>query len=456
MIGPTPRRSDEPILSSTVGGILHDSNPPSGANPNAFPPHTEYSLPYNSRFEYIREESGARYSWKGVEHYTRQTVQPGALAQIAGWDNYTNTSPQAAWWQFYGIWPESVWYGNRGNSIAGSGQLGQMDYPIEGLPLLYEEAGLVRSIVPTLSMKEYIDGSLRAMMPSIKGGFSAGNDAIELKDLKSLPHSYRSVKTLAEGMGLYFPPRSRWGRLPLSKLVRAAADVYLQWKFNVSPTLRDIAKGYNACKLVDKQLKKLVNDANKPIRRHYQRQITDNLGAGTTTVENSGNSENFYWCGGTRYDRITEVGLRLFNATIDYSYKLPSMTDAEMRMLALADFFGLNLNPQIIWNAIPWSFVADWTTGIGQWLDQFSVSNIRPVVFIRRYCASFNVQRTISSYLYMNFGSIHETGPVLCSQVNERAYRRVANTPDLYSSIVSSGISPDELMLSAALVATRH
>jgi hypothetical protein len=148
--------------------------------------------------------------------------------------------------------------------------------------------------------------------------------------------------------------------------------------------------------------------------------------------------------------------LRLFNATIDYSYKLPSMTDAEMRMLALADFFGLNLNPQIIWNAIPWSFVADWTTGIGQWLDQFSVSNIRPVVFIRRYCASFNVQRTISSYLYMNFGSIHETGPVLCSQVNERAYRRVANTPDLYSSIVSSGISPDELMLSAALVATRH
>jgi hypothetical protein len=329
-----------------------------------------------------------------------------------------------------------------------------MDYPIEGLPLLYEEAGLVKSILPGLSMKDYIDSSLRAMMPSIKGGLSGINDTIELKDLKSLPRTYRSVQTLAEGMGLYFPPRSRWGRLPLSKLVRAAADVYLQWKFNVSPTLRDIAKSYNACKLVDKQLKKLNDDANRPIRRHYQRQIIDNLGAGTTTVEKSGNSDNFYYCGGARYDRITEVGRRLFNATIDYSYKLPSMTPFEQRMLALADFFGLNLNPQIIWNAIPWSFVADWTVGIGQWLDQFTISNIRPVVFIRRYCASFAVDRTISLYLYPNFGSIHESGPVLCSQVHENAYRRVANVPDLYNSIVSSGISPDELMLSGALIAT--
>ncbi|DAD52016.1 TPA_asm: maturation protein, partial [ssRNA phage Gerhypos.1_30] len=455
MKGPTPRRLDEPIHTTTVSGTLHDSNPPSGASPDAFPAHTEYSLPYNSMFEYIREESGSRYQWKGVEHYARNTVQPGGTAQQAGWVDYTKSSATDAWFQFMSLFPDSTYYGTQGMSISGVGELGSMDYPVEGLPLLYEEAGLVRSILPDVPFREYVDRSMRAFTPSIKGGISAVNDTIELKDLKSLPHTFKSVQTITNSLGLYFPPRSRWGRLPIGRLVPAVGDVYLQWKFNVFPTLRDIVKTYNAAKLVGKQLAKLNADKDKPIRRRYRAPIVENMGDGTKIVEKSGNVDNFYYCGGIRYDRVTSVGLSVFNATIDYSYKLPSMTPFEQRMLALADFFGLNLNPSIIWNAIPWSFVADWTIGIGQWLDQFTVSNIRPVVFIRRYCASAHVRRVISTYMYPNYGSIHESGPVLCSQVDEQAYKRVANYPGLYSSIVSSGLSPDEIMLTGALVVTR-
>jgi len=403
----------------------------------------------------MREESGRKYSWKGVEHYTRRTNQPNTNVQQAGWNDYSKIAASDAWWEFYGLPPDSVYYGGQGNSIAGSGDLGAMDYPVSGLPLLYEEDGLVRSILPTLSMKEYVDSSLRAIIPSIHGGFSAFNDAIELKDLKSIPHTIRSITDIANLLGVTFLPRSRWGRNPLVRLIRGASDVLLQFKFNIQPTLRDISKGLISMQSVDAQLKKLNKNANKPIVRHYKQTITDNLGEGTSVYEKSGNSNNFYYCGGARYERITSVGLSLFHATMDYSYQLPSMTPLEQRALALADYFGLQLNPAIIWNAIPWSFVVDWTLGVSQWLDQFAISNIRPVVLIRRYCASLRVQRNILVYLTPNWGSIHEGGAVLCSQVFEDAYRRVSNVPDLYNSITSSGLSPSEVVLAGALRGSR-
>jgi hypothetical protein len=446
---------DIPIRATTVGGILHDGVPPSGANPNTFPAHTEYSDPYNAEFEYMREESGARYAWKGVEHYTRRCNEPLVPIKQAGWNDYSQTSSTSAWWEFYGLPPSSVWNGTQGNSISEGGQLGQMDYPVSGLPLLYEENDLVRSVLPTISMKEYTDRAMRSMMPSIKGGFSIGNDAVELKDLRSLPRSVQNAKFLAERLGLLFPPRSRWGRKSLSKLIPAVSDLYLQYKFNIRPTLTDIAKGYTAMRNVDKQLKRLINEADKPLLRHFRLGITDNLGAGETLVENSGNSNNFYYIGGTQYQRLTSVGLAMYNATMEYSYKLPSMTSQELRALALADYFGLNLDPSIIWNALPWSFVVDWTTGVSQWLSQFSINNVRPLVNIRRFCASLHVERTILSYCTPNWNSIHEGGPALCSQVWEKAFRRVAHSPDLYSSITSSGINPDEFILGAALAGTR-
>jgi hypothetical protein len=459
MNGPTPRRSDIPIRATTVGGTLNDGIPPSGADPNAFPPHTEYYKPYNSGFEYMREETGPRYSWKGVEHYARTTLQPDVPVHHAGWNDYTKSSSTDAWWSFYGLPPDSVYYGDQGNSISGVGQLGQMDYPILDLPLLYEESGLVRSVLPEVSMKGYIDAALASMMPSIRGGFSGLNDAIELKDLKSLPRTKKSVEALGERLGLFLADKSRWGRKPLYRLARdaakGAADVILQFKFNVWPTLNDLAKGQASLKRIDAQLKKLVHDADRPIHRRYIRGITENMGHGTKDVYNIMNSDNPYYCGGTHYQRLTNVGLSLFCATMDYSYKLPSMTSQELRTLALADYFGLQLNPAIIWNAIPWSFVVDWTIGVGQWLDQFSINNIRPVVFIRRFCASVHVERQIRTYLTPNWNSIHEGGSALCSEVIERAYKRVAHYPDLYSSIVSSGISPSEFILASSLAATR-
>jgi hypothetical protein len=375
--------------------------------------------------------------------------------QQAGWHDYSRTSPSDAWWEFYGVTPDSVWNGVQGNSISEGGNLGPQDWPVVGLPVFYEEAGLVTSVLPAVSMKDYIDGALRAMMPSIKGGFSVINDIIELKDIRSLPRSVRAVRDLADTLGLEFLDPKLWKKKSIGKLVRGPSDIYLQWKFNVWPMINDIAKAYKSLNSVDKQLKKLLADADKPIHRRYVKRITENLGAGTTVVENSGNSNNFYYAGGTRYERITQVGISQFSATIEYSYKLPSMTSQELRVAALADYFGLNLNPSIIWNAIPWSFVVDWTLGVSQWLNQFAIRNVRPIVYIRRFCAVAHAERSILTYLTPNWTSIHEGGPALCSQVTEKAFRRIANYPDLYSSITSSGVDPTEFTLAAALAGSR-
>jgi hypothetical protein len=152
-----------------------------------------------------------------------------------------------------------------------------------------------------------------------------------------------------------------------------------------------------------------------------------------------------------------------FHAEIEYNYNYTQYQTEHARLLGLLDYFGVNLNPQIIWNAIPWSFVVDWVFSVGRFLDRFKVSNMEPKINIRRYLWSIKRKRTVVTTRYtipieswwhppLKL-SHHRTVPA--SVVEETAYRRQVGLPGS-SLIESSGVSLKEFTLGAALVLSRR
>jgi hypothetical protein len=117
-------------------------------------------------------------------------------------------------------------------------------------------------------------------------------------------------------------------------------------------------------------------------------------------------------------------------------------------MAALLDVLGVNLNPQIIWNALPWSFVVDWVIRVNKWLDNFKVSNLEPTTYIHQYCWSSKVEREILL-------SIGFPGVLDVQRITESAYRRQVTVPDYVRIIELSGLSLKEFSLAAALGLSR-
>jgi hypothetical protein len=157
--------------------------------------------------------------------------------------------------------------------------------------------------------------------------------------------------------------------------------------------------------------------------------------------------------------RDVVYGLAAFNATMEYSYTLPSMSEDEYVFKGFLDAIGVKFTPRIIWNAIPWSFVVDWVADVGQYLDNFGTRNVEPVLNIHRYCYSAHVKRTVSTYINTQYNSpLGGAGDVPLCTVTEDAYTRKVNalvSTDMYRLVRLSGLDLNKIALGAALFGTR-
>jgi len=131
-----------------------------------------------------------------------------------------------------------------------------------------------------------------------------------------------------------------------------------------------------------------------------------------------------------------------------YSYDLPQGLTEESILRAFLDMVGINFNPAIIWNALPWTFTVDWLLGVSQWLDQFKVRLIEPRIYIRDICYSYKIARTVRCW-----SSHDEVGNIGNSVVESFYYR--SKPTGLTQTLRGSGLSFKEFSLAAALAGSR-
>jgi len=390
---------------------------------------------YHSYYEAIVTESGLG-SWHECEHYRKTTSlhRPTSVYSIgpfsgnpAKYYSYIHNLPC---WQWDGI------------SIGNSQSFGSAIYPITGLQTLVTWNQDWPTIYRPANVEQLCAQAMQALMPGIKPKLSLINSLIELKDLKTIAKTFNGAKALLKAL------INSKGSVAKSA-VAASADVYLQQEFNVKPLVRDVFNIYKALTDVREQLDKLYRNELKYITAHWQIPLSEfSNGNESKTLIPS----DYY--GGHLLSRVTTIKEARFCVTVDYAYDLRGISRERALVDGLLDYLGVNLNPAIIWNAIPWSFVIDWLLGISQWLNQMKLRNIEPYTVIYRSMYSIKVIRKIDT-----FQRVHQNGPEKCtvpvSSLEETAYCRSFFDPNVIRSLTQSDLSLNEFVLASALIASK-
>jgi hypothetical protein len=405
----------------------------------------------------LSDDSSNHRVWKPCEHYKCSAVQGSGLSQalvsvdhIDGEGFHIGELKDLAC-----LYDESV-YGTAGRF--------NTNLPAWYIPRL--DGGFVP---PPSNINESVNFAVKTMMPIIKAELSVVNTLIELKDFKTLPKTILGVKdTLSR---VFLKPR---GKGTLRSMFRTKADVYLQYKFNIATLLSDIHGIYRALARAERRINDFISRSGRIRTSHYTKFLIESADPVESDIVKqysqfygrvSGSSQeqpgNFVMPIVVTHSRFVKTEPAQFHVQVQYNYNYTAYQVEHARILALLDAFGVNLNPAIIWNAIPWSFVIDWVVGVGRYLDAQKVGNMDPKINILQCLWSFSRKRRILVQGRVTrqeraFPPYRETTTsIIRPSIEESAYRRSLFVPDL-SSITSSGLSLTEISLGAALVVSRR
>jgi hypothetical protein len=306
--------------------------------------------------------------------------------------------------------------------------------------------------------------AMKALLPGIKAELSTINSVIELKDLVTLKGTVKHVKQLLSSAAKIQSVSKLLTEAKRS--VQSLADVWLQANFGIKPLIGDLQAIYKVLHETHKKLNVLLASSGKLTKRHYK--YSWHAENATTTVLDAGVPfpyplSGYRWpltkC--TLGRRITS-DVYVYHAELELDYSFSVFQEEYALLLAYQDALGININPGVVWNAIPYSFVVDWVANIGDFLDRFSVQLMTPTINIRRFCWSIKRERSVGQSLTVEpdaHGDILswafpqkrvQNYPV--RGYRESFYKRSVSVAPSGDSLQTSGISLKELSLGLALL----
>jgi len=192
--------------------------------------------------------------------------------------------------------------------------------------------------------------SAYARMKPTQPSFSA---SVAIAELRELP---KAVWQLREG---------------LSNL-KELSNWWLALQFGWKPLLMDIFSIVDLQRKQQKIINQLLRDNGKPVRRRIV--LADNMSNPTIT---EGENWGYFYPGFTTgymksnpKFRQSEYTREIVWASARFRYWLPPGTpDVIYRQKLLRGLYGLNIAPSTVWNLMPWSWLADWFTTVGDSLE---------------------------------------------------------------------------------------
>lgn len=435
---------------------------------------------YAALTEVIDETQRPKFQFNNCYH--RATVQSvpnvGVVCQQS-----LNTTQIANYWDT-GISNADHFWSYRMSTNTSSGNAN--NFGVDGVRGLEYTDG---DPLATMNLQDLVDASYASMLPGIRPKLSIVNELYELKDFKrapkmlteigdyidNLPKVVKSITNIARNRVLYENPAKSVNRLigllpgsgrvveygskrntainhgrTLRQLTRLSSEAYLTNQFAIAPLLRSIQSLADMVSSVKRILKKIEKEENKVLRRHFVYPITGLLTSGVQTFSQV--ETNTYT---NEYKRSIALSKPpVFHATLEYSYRIKTAQKDRFKA-AILDFMGLNLNPAIVWNAIPWSFVVDWVVGVASWLNQFHIDNLNLETAIRQYCYSVQWIRSVDCSTKHSIGGPVSNPHVLNRIWTDNVYSRRVAEPNLARHLTMSGLSSQEFVYIGALYGVR-
>lgn len=430
--------------------------------------HRLYSPGVSLAFEEITPEpGGSRNVWKTFEHYKRFVSRSTALVLQYYWDPYDLSKLQAGpvddWWHAY---PDV----RNWTVVLPFGDPGKLD---QGLTPFYSKRSDGGFVPPPADLDMLRRRALDVMLPAIKAELSLVNSIIELKDFKrpmssALATYNKWIKPWYANPGGAKALKVTWERFKRTRkpvtmrgVSQLMAAGYLEYSFNLAPLVSDICSIHAALTRTRKRINDLVTRAGRAQRRHFAFNWYEGTDYTHTKYDQTYvvvEPQAHHYCAGYRAERDCWTEPASFHAEIDYNYNFSRYQLEIAQVSGLLDSLGVNLNPAIVWNAIPFSFVVDWFIGVSRWLNQFQVKNLDPLINIHQFLWSIKRSRRIIARRWITDATsplIPKGQKVPFPAVYETAYRRQVEQLSS-SSVQLSGLNAKEFSLGAAMViATR-
>lgn len=287
-----------------------------------------------------------------------------------------------------------------------------------------EPKGFGESFSPALgdAFDSFAERAYSAMRPTMTTSAGLSNFIIELREFKDLFKVFSRHKSLLTN----------------------AANANLNYQFGWRPFINDIRKMVKGIGAFESRLAKFIQSAGWQQVRRYSH-----------ALEVPSYTTDWVISGPHKTRTIVTVSEAKASCKLTYQYNLPSYSYSELRVRALLDTLGLNLNPSTIWNAIPWSWLVDWFVNAGDFVKRFDTAYIEPDLQIMACLYSIKtrgsaVQEFIPWYAQGN-------SPVTAASCEFTNYSRFFGSPKTNKEIdLNLPTSAGKVSILASLYLTRR
>nr|QDH87137.1 MAG: hypothetical protein H4Bulk462300e1158_000003 [Leviviridae sp.] len=202
-------------------------------------------------------------------------------------------------------------------------------------------------------------------------------------------------------------------------LITKLSENYLRYQYGIVPLVRDVKRTLDFQDLVMRRVKDLEKlRSPKGLRKSV---TLDNLSASVVNNNVFLHSDGIQWV-----ETLTTICQKIVRGHVRYSplADYSHLNQREMYDLATKAFYGLEVSFSSLWEAMPWSWMIDWFTNVGDILEQS-----RNVISLSCTSCSlmYHTRREVVFHNYDNGAHFCKGGRV----VRERKQRIPASPTDL-------------------------
>lgn len=221
------------------------------------------------------------------------------------------------------------------------------------------------------------------------------SSSFSLSDLTSYgPTAINRFSPLSPGasLGQFLVEGYRDGlpQLPLRlfaklKDFRSLGHEYLNVEFGWIPFVNDLRKLYATYETLNQRLGQIIRDNNRPVRRKgvISHKI-DSVENGKSSVRQEGFNLPYGWS--PNFDEIEDIeyfkDVKRTQTSEDiwfagrFRYFIPDVTDNRWTRKAKLALFGANPTPSLLYQVMPWSWLIDWFSNVGDVIANSSSNGI--------------------------------------------------------------------------------
>lgn len=207
----------------------------------------------------------------------------------------------------------------------------------------------------------------------------------------------REVPKMLRDTALFF--RNSWNSAKSGRFTKHAANSWLGANFGWLPFVSDLRKFATVTKNLDKSIQQLRRDNGRWIKRARTVEEVQETVSDTGWVTGYNHAPflqiSFYKTPANAFRREVVERSAKFWFEARFKYWIPNIGTYAWKRKAIRKLYGASLNPELVWQLTPFSWLVDWCSNVGDVIS--NLDNNLAENLVAKYAYIMGTQRLIAS-----------------------------------------------------------